>query len=186
MFVLFENLFAELQRLSHCSKTHGIGDPTDHVKRAVSAIRKSGVSFNVWLSKEGTRQSRSGLEMTSLNRNEKLKVMNSLPECFDDLLPSNTAIPLKTLWRNFLKIYKQLSSEAPDLNMLETEPRAWIQDFLSFTTTLEGHQKSSVICMFLLIMFQIKSDAMAISEGLVAKVIDIIVVYHNYFDVYKH
>ena len=142
--VLFENLFAELQRLSHRSKTLKTGDPTDHVERAVSAIRKSGVSFNVWLSKEGTRQSRSGLEMTSLNRNEKLKVMNSLPDCFDDLLPSNTAVPLKTLWRNFLKIYKQLSSEAPDLNMLETEPRAWIQDFLSFTTTLEGHQKSSV------------------------------------------
>ena len=67
-----------------------------------------------------------------------------LPDCFDDLLPSNTAVPLKTLWRNFLKIYKQLSSEAPDLNMLETEPTAWIQDFLSFTTTLKGHQKSSV------------------------------------------
>ena len=55
--------------------------------------------------------------------------MNSLPDCFDDLLPSNTAVPLKTLWRNVLKIYKPLSSEAPDLNMLETEPRAWIQDY---------------------------------------------------------
>ena len=27
--VLFENLFAELQRLSHRSKTHRTGDPTD-------------------------------------------------------------------------------------------------------------------------------------------------------------
>ena len=40
--VLFENLFAELQRLSHRSKTLRNGDPTDHVERAVSAIRKSG------------------------------------------------------------------------------------------------------------------------------------------------
>ena len=142
--VLFENLFAELQRLSLRAKTHRTGEPSDHVERAVSAIRRSGVSFNVWLSKEGTRQSRSGLEMTSLNRNEKLKVMNSLPDCFDDFLPSDTAVSLKTLWRNFLKIYKQLSSEAPDLNMLETESRVWIKDFLSLATTLEGHQKSSV------------------------------------------
>ncbi len=146
--VLFENLFAELRRLSLCAKTHRTGEPSDHVERAVSAIRRSGVSFNVWLSKEDTRQSRSGLEMTSLNTNEKLKVMNSLPDCFDDFLPSDTAISLKTLWRNFLKIYKQLSSEAPDLNMLETESRVWIKDFLSLATTLEGHQKSSVTHVF--------------------------------------
>ena len=144
MFVLFENLFAELQRLSHCSKTHRTGDPTDHVERGCQPSGSRGFPSMCGCLKKVLDNPGLVLEMTSLNRNEKLKVMNSLPECFDDLLPSNTAVPLKTIWRNFLKIYKQLSSEAPDLNMLETEPTAWIQDFLSFTTTLKGHQKSSV------------------------------------------
>ncbi len=53
--VLFENLFAELEQLSLRAKTHRTGEPSDHVKRAVSAIKRSGVSFNVWLSNEGTR-----------------------------------------------------------------------------------------------------------------------------------
>ena len=137
--VLFENLFAELYRLSFRAKTLKTGR-CDHVGKAVSAIRKCGVSFNVWMSKEGGRQSRSGMEMTSLNRNEKLKVMYSLSDCFDDLLPIETAVPVTKLWKD---LYKQLSSKTPDVGSLESEVKEWIKHFLSLTT-MEGHQKGCV------------------------------------------
>ena len=140
--VLFENLFAELRRLSFRAKTLKTGT-CDHVEKVVSAIRKCGVSFNVWMSKEGGRQSRSGMEMTSLNRNEKLKVMYSLSDCFDDLLPIETAVPVTKPWKDFLGLYKQLSSKTPDVGSLESEAKEWIKHFLSLTT-MEGHQKCCV------------------------------------------
>ena len=96
------------------------------------------------MSKEGSRQSKSGLEITSLNRNEKLKAMHSLPSCFDDFLPSETAAPLAKLWVDFLNIYKQLSSETPDHVSLEKDTKEWINDFIGLGHLLEGHQKKCV------------------------------------------
>ncbi len=49
-----------------------------------------GISFSVWLSQEGNgKQSRSGLELTPLNRNKKMKVLKNLPEFFDELLEAD-------------------------------------------------------------------------------------------------
>ena len=62
-------------------------------------IRRKGISFNVWLSKDdSSRKSRSGIETSTLNRNVKLKVLKFLPESFDDLLTNNVAVPLAKLW----------------------------------------------------------------------------------------
>jgi len=140
--VLFENLFTELSRLSHRAKTNGTGR-SDHVEQAVSAIRGCGVSFNVRPSNEGSRQSRSGMEMTSLNRNEKLKVMTSLTDHFDDLLPPETAASITKLWKDFLVLYRELSSKTPDVESLESKAKEWITYFLSLPS-LPGHQKTCV------------------------------------------
>ena len=72
--IIFNSLFEELVKLDHKSKVHKTGE-SDHVQRAVRNVRRLGISFNVWMS-EGTpgKHSRSALEMTPLNRNERLKV----------------------------------------------------------------------------------------------------------------
>ena len=60
-----------------------------------------GISFSVWFSQEGKgRQSRSGLELTPLNRNEKMKVLKlkNLPEFLDELLEAEQSAQLAKLW----------------------------------------------------------------------------------------
>ena len=54
----------------------------------------------MWLSQEGNgKQSRSGLEITPLNRNEKMKVLKNLPEFFDELLEADEqSAKLAKLW----------------------------------------------------------------------------------------
>ena len=96
--ILYEFFFAELHRLDHKAKTFTTG--SDHrVIRATRMIRRKGISLNVWLSKyDSSRKSRSGIETSTLNRNEKLKVLKFLLESFDDLLPNNVAVPLAKLW----------------------------------------------------------------------------------------
>ena len=93
--VIFTTLFLELMKLDHASKIHKDGR-TDCLQIAVRNIRCLGISFNVWMS-EGSK-TRSGLEMTTINRNDRLKVLKSMPAIFDDLLPSTTAVPLAKLW----------------------------------------------------------------------------------------
>ena len=87
--IIFNSLFEELVKLDHKSKVH----KTDHVQRAVRNVRRLEISINVWMS-EGTpgKHSRSALEMTPLDRNERLKVLKTLPSNFDDLLPNSTAV----------------------------------------------------------------------------------------------
>ena len=97
--ILFNNVFARLHAtLDLKSKLHGtIAD--DHVCRATYKIRKMGISFSVWLSQEGNgKQSRSGLELTPLNRNEKRKVLKNLPEFFDEFLKAEQSAQLAKLW----------------------------------------------------------------------------------------
>ncbi len=80
----FNNVFARLHTIDMKSKLHGT-TTDDHVRRATNKIRKISTSFGVWLSQEGNgKQSRSGLEITPLNRNEKMKVLKNLPEFFDE------------------------------------------------------------------------------------------------------
>ncbi len=81
------------------SKIHGTTND-DHVHRATNKIRKMGISFSVWLSQEGNgKQSRSGLEITPLNRNEKMTVLKNLPEFFDELLEADEqSAKLAKLW----------------------------------------------------------------------------------------
>lgn len=102
--IIFNSLFEELVKLDHKSKVHKAGE-SDHVQRAVRNVRRLGISFNVWMS-EGTpgKHSRSALEMTPLNRNERLKVLKNLPSNFDDLLPNSTAVSLAKLWMDFSSI----------------------------------------------------------------------------------
>ena len=84
--IIFNSLFQELVKHDHKSKVHKTGE-SDHVQRAVRNVRRLGISFNVWMS-EGTpgKHSRSALEMTPLNRNERLKVLKSLPTCYPIVL----------------------------------------------------------------------------------------------------
>ena len=96
--ILFNNVFARLHTLDLKSKLHGT-TTDDHVRRATYKIRKMGISFSVWLSQEGNgRQSRSGLKLTPLNRNEKMKVLKNLPEFFDELLEAEQSAQLAKLW----------------------------------------------------------------------------------------
>ncbi len=87
--ILFNNVFARLHTLDMKSKLHGT-TTDDNVRRVTNKIRKMGISFSVWLSQEGNgKQSRSGLEITPINRNEKMKVLKNLPEFFDKLLEAD-------------------------------------------------------------------------------------------------
>ena len=96
--ILFNNVFARLHTLDLKSKLHGT-TTDDHVRRATYKIRKMGISFSLWLSQEGNgKQSRSGLELTPLNRNEKMKVLKNLPEFFDELLEAEQSAQLAKLW----------------------------------------------------------------------------------------
>ncbi len=87
--ILFNNVFARLHTLDMKSKLHGT-TTDDHIRRATDKIRKIGISFSVWFSQDGNgKQSRSGLEITPLNRNENMKVVKNLSEFVDELLKAD-------------------------------------------------------------------------------------------------
>ena len=96
--IRFNNVFARFHALDLKSKLHGT-TTDDHVCRATYKIRKMDISFSVWLSQEGNgKQSRSGLELTPINRNEKMKVLKNLPEFFGELLEAEQSAQLAKLW----------------------------------------------------------------------------------------
>lgn len=100
---LFDTLFAKMVALDHAYKVHKTG--TDgNVDKAVAHIRALGVSFSTW-TKDNARNN-STLEFTTLNRNQRRKVLIGLPATFDKLLPSSELSGrLAKLW---LVIYLQL------------------------------------------------------------------------------
>lgn len=94
--VLLVSFFSKMVALDHAYRVHQTG--TDgNVSAATGHINKLGVSFNVWMKKEGGKET-SKLEMTTLNRNERLRVLRGLPSSFDKLLPSEVSCRLAKLW----------------------------------------------------------------------------------------
>lgn len=92
--VLLLSLFNKLVALDHAYKVHQTGTG-GNVSAAVQLIKKLGVSFSLWIKDEGKG---TKLEMTTLNRNDRLKVMSGLPSSFDKLLPSEVSGHLAKLW----------------------------------------------------------------------------------------
>ena len=92
---LFDSFFAKMVALDHAYKVHKTG-VDGNVSNAVAHIRALGVSFSVW-TKTDARNS-STLEMTTLNRNERRKVLRGLPVTFDELLPPELSARLAKLW----------------------------------------------------------------------------------------
>ena len=79
-----------------------------NVSNAVANIRGLDVSFSVW-TKTDARNSLT-LEMTTLNGNERHKVLRGLPATFDELLPPELGAHLAKLWLvNILQVIMLLN-----------------------------------------------------------------------------
>ena len=90
--VLFQSFFSKMVALDHAHKVHKTG-VDGNVSRAVNCINKLDVPFKVWVKEDSPK-----LEMTTLNRNRRLKVISGLPYSFDELLPSEISGHLAKLW----------------------------------------------------------------------------------------
>ena len=91
--VLFQSFFSKMVALDHAHKVHKTGSG-DHVSRAAQYITELGVPFKVWVKEDSSKT----VEMTTLNRNRRLKVISGLPTSFDKLLPEELSSRLAQLW----------------------------------------------------------------------------------------
>ena len=56
------------------------------------SVKGFGITFSVWMCENN--KSNTAFEFTPLNRNDRLKVLQSLPQYFDELLSDELAGPL--------------------------------------------------------------------------------------------
>lgn len=69
--ILIGTLFAELFKIDHKNRD------TKHVSQALKIIHEHGVSFRVQVAEKTGKQSRSGVDFTSINRTDRLKILNA-------------------------------------------------------------------------------------------------------------
>ena len=70
-----------------------------HLKKAVDAINKCGVSFQVWEKKNADGKGSGTYDWTSLMGNEKKLLLRTFPEHFSSLLRQDTAKTVEKIWK---------------------------------------------------------------------------------------
>ena len=93
--VLFRSFFGYTIYLDKRNKTHRNID-SGLLQKSVKLVKGFGITFSVWMCENN--KSNTAFEFTPLNRNERLKVLQSLPQYFDELLSDELAGPLAKLW----------------------------------------------------------------------------------------
>lgn len=66
-----------------------------------SAIKKCGVSFNIWQKPDENGNSTDKYDWTSLMGTDKKKVLEKLPDTFPDFLPPDTVDTVTQIWKVF-------------------------------------------------------------------------------------
>lgn len=97
--ILLTTLFAAMAATDHKNKTHKNGGRTDHFELALKYAKVHVSCFKVEV-KEGSRSS-TGVEVQTPNRTDSLKLLNNLPEHFNELFgeDATTSTLLTKLWQ---------------------------------------------------------------------------------------
>ncbi|XP_067672134.1 uncharacterized protein [Haliotis asinina] len=152
--LLERNLIDEVKTRDEEERTSK-GKPT-HMDQLVKSIKACGVSFSFWEDKE-TRK----LKWTSLNGQEKRKLLAKLPQTLKGKLKPNTEERVLTLWSSLFEIHNKItSSESVDAGEVFELSRNWVKTFLSLDKHLSGYSESNITpyvhCMVYHVPFMIR------------------------------
>ena len=114
-----------------------------------SQVRSCGVGFKVWYKKNANGEPTSDLDFTSLNGDERKKVLKLLPQKLTRILPESYAASVVKLWVDFSSIYSLIASWSlpnDDKAKVFSQIRTWMEDFLALHDKhhLEGYAKRNV------------------------------------------
>ena len=84
---------------SHKKKVAKPASIGQHLKKAVDAINKCGVTFQVWEKKNADGKGSGTYDWTSLMGNEKKLLLKTFPEHFSSLLRQDTAKTVEKIWK---------------------------------------------------------------------------------------
>ncbi|XP_046557388.1 uncharacterized protein LOC124266631 [Haliotis rubra] len=152
--LLERNLIDEVKTRDEEERTSK-GQPT-HMDKLVKSIKDCGVSFSFWQDKE-TRK----LKWTSLNGQEKRKLLAKLPQTLKGKLRPNTEERVLRLWSLLFVIHTKITSpESVDAQEVFELSRNWVKIFLSLDKHLSGYNERNITpyvhCMVYHVPFMIQ------------------------------
>ncbi|KAK3082818.1 hypothetical protein FSP39_006271 [Pinctada imbricata] len=151
--VLLRNLIEDAVNLDQESNLgkKGCSRTGNKVNSLISCIESCGVTFQIWENKvkDGRGDSIKNLEWTSLNGTDCKKLLRSLPDKLlsSECIHEGSKSQVVKLWQDFRSLYSSLNSWSPDkitINLFFSKAKAWIQDFVSLSSSLEGYDSKNV------------------------------------------
>ena len=150
-----------------------------NIRKLEHSILDLGVTFRVWEKMNGDG-SGSGLhDFTSLNGDDKKKVLKGLPKCFETLIDDkDNAHRVLKLWTEFEAIYRILTDLKPTDDATDNffgQATNWISTFLTLGDKMPGFHKRNVtpymhmMCYHIPLMLQKHRNIKEFSGQLVEK-----------------
>ena len=84
-----------------------------HQNRMLRAIKKCGITFNIWLKSDENGYATDKYDWTSLMGMDKKKLLKSLPQYFEEYISSATLSTVTKIWQDFQKVYDVLNAWSP-------------------------------------------------------------------------
>ena len=156
---LLRNLFIDCQSQDarHGFRQQGQFGPK--VRNLVAALRFCGVGFTAWFKRNKNDQVTSKIEFTSLNGNERKKVLHNMLNKLEVILGDHGRHVVK-LWKDFTMLYDLIlcwSLTADEKKNIFHAAKNWIDAFLHLHTThkLQGYAKRHVTPYIHLMLYHI-------------------------------
>jgi hypothetical protein len=111
-----------------------------HIVELVECFQKCGVgSFAIWEDKDSNKQ-----KWTSMSGNDKMKVLQRLPDMLNGILSPDTETTVIQIWKTFYDIYDVANHGKETGKDIFLRAKTWLELFLSLNGELKGYQTYNV------------------------------------------